>query len=89
MRLTQRAHGSDCAVWLRNVDIYEKAEERQLQVFEMADIGEIHIVDRSYVQKVLERQRRWLRHLLQMDENRIANTVLYGRVEGTPNRERR
>jgi len=41
LRLIQRAHGSDCAIRLRNVDSYEKAEERQLLVFEMAALKEI------------------------------------------------
>ena len=35
------------------------------------------------VQKLHERQHRWLGPVLRMDKNRIANTALHGRVEGT------
>jgi len=42
----------------------------------------------TVVQKVQERQHKWLGHIVRMDENRIANTVLHGRVEGTPRRGR-
>jgi len=59
----------------------------------------IHIMDKWYmktseqlaiwqdtiVQKVHERQQEWLRHVVWMDKNRIANTALQGGAEGTAN----
>ena len=42
----------------------------------------------TIVQKVHERQRKWLGHVLHMDENRIAYTALHGGVEGTNKRGR-
>ena len=42
----------------------------------------------TIVQKVNESQHKWLGHVLRLDENKIANTALHGRVEGTNKRGR-
>jgi len=49
-------------------------------------IGMALNVSDTIVQKVHERQHRWLGLVLWMDENRIASTVLHGRMERTPKR---
>ncbi len=41
---------------------------------------------RTIVQVVCERQHRWLGHVLRMHDERIARTVLQGKVEGTRRR---
>ena len=41
---------------------------------------------RTIVQVVCERQHRWLGHVLRMHDERIAKTVVQGKVEGTRRR---
>jgi len=41
---------------------------------------------RTIVQVVCERQHRWLGHVLRMNDERIAKTVVQGKVEGTRRR---
>jgi len=89
-----------CAAW--TLKKAEEKQLLVFEVAALRKILGIHIMDKmrnenittalnltdTIVQKVHERQHKWLGHIVRMDENSDPNTALHGRVEGTPGRGR-
>jgi len=82
-----------CQVW--TLKKAEEKQLLVFEMAALRKILGIHIMDKirnenirmalnltdTIMQKVHERQHKWLRHIVRMDENRNGNTALHGGVE--------